>query len=66
MEGGGHACTPPSPIQPELMATALPVDMGRKALQGRRPSEVALFPSLPSSKCIISARSRAGSQGVQP
>ena len=39
--------------------------MGRKALQGRGPSEVALLPSLPPSKCIISARSRAGFQGVQ-
>lgn len=45
------------------MSTVPMIDMDRKALQGRRPSEVALFPSLPSSKCIISARSRAGSQG---
>jgi hypothetical protein len=56
---------PPSLTQPELMAIAPPVDMGRKALQGRRLSEVALFPSLLSSKCIFSARSRAGSQEAQ-
>lgn len=65
MESGGHARTPPSPTQPELTATASPVNMGKKALWGKRPSEVALFPSLPSSKCIISARRRTGSQGVQ-
>lgn len=65
MEGGGHARAPPSPTQPELTATAPPGDLGRRVLQGKRPSEVALLPSLPSSKCIISARSRAGAQGVQ-
>ena len=63
VEGGGHARTPPSPTQPELMATTPPADLGRRALQGEKPSEGALLPSLPSSKCIISARSRAGGSG---
>ena len=45
------------------MATTPPADLGRRALQGEKPSEGALLPSLPSSKCIISARSRAGGSG---
>lgn len=59
-----HAPHPPLHSQ-SRWPQPLPGHMGGKALQGRGPSKAVLLPPLPSSKCIISARSRAGFQGVQ-